>query len=67
MKTVWRISWILGLIIGVALFLGTFLQFPSANMARVLGQLAGSLGVGAVVFLITYGIGALVVRVKNRN
>ena len=66
MKTVWKISWNLGLIIAFVYFLITFLQSPSANLARILGQLLASLAIGAVVLLGTYGIGALVVKAKNR-
>jgi len=66
MKTHTKIAWILALIVTIILFGGTFIQFPTTNMVRVLGQFAGSASVGIVVFLISYGIGALVVRVKRR-
>ncbi len=67
MKVVWRLSWISGLVIALAIFLITFIQFPTFNVWRLLGQLAGSVGVGAVVFLIIWGLGALIVRIARRS
>ena len=65
MKTVKKISWVLGLIMGVGLFLLTFIQFPTTKLFRILGQLLGSTAVGIVVFWVTYGIGSLVIRAKK--
>ncbi|MFC2033806.1 hypothetical protein ACFLTT_00160 [Chloroflexota bacterium] len=65
MKAVKKISLVLALIIGVGLFLLIFIQFPTTNMFRIFGQLAGSFIVGVVVYWITYGIGSLVIRVKQ--
>lgn len=61
MKTHTKVAWILALVVTIILFGLTFIQFPTANIVRALGQFAGSAGVGIVVFLVSYGIGALVV------
>lgn len=66
MNIAWRISWILGVVVAIAFFIGTFIQFPPSNIFVLLGQLLGSLGIGAVVFLVTYGISALVVRITRK-
>lgn len=57
-----KIAWILALVVTIIFFGLTFIQFPTLNIARLLGQFAGSVAVGLVVFLVSYGIGALVVR-----
>jgi len=64
-KTHRKVALILGLIAGGGLLLITFIQFPTINLARVLGQFAGAFVIGVIVFLISYGIGALVVRIKR--
>jgi len=65
MKTHRKIAWILALIVTLIFFLTTFIRSPTSDIVRILGQLAASAGVGIVVFLVTYAIGALIVRVKR--
>ena len=65
MKTHTKIAWILALMVTIILFGVTFIQSPTANIASILGLLASSAVAGIVVFLVSYGIGALVVRIKK--
>ncbi len=65
MKTHRKVAWILALVITLIFFLVTFIQSPTSDIARLLGQLVASAGVGIVVFLVSYAIGALVVRIRR--
>lgn len=65
MKIHRKIAWLLALIVTLIFFLATFIQSPTYDIARLLGRLAASAGVGIVVFLVTYVIGALVVWMKR--
>ena len=65
MKTHTKIAWILAGTVAGVFFLVTFIQFPTGNLFRILGQLVGSAGLGIVIFFITYGLGSLIVRVKR--
>jgi len=65
MKTHRKVAWILALIVTIIVFFVTFMQSPSSDVARVLGQLVTSVGVGIIVFLVSYAIGALVVRIRQ--
>lgn len=53
------------MIVTLIIFLVTFIQSPTFDIVRILGQLVTSAGVGIVVFLVTYAISALVTRLKR--
>jgi len=64
-KTHKKVAWVVALIVTLIFFLVTFIQLPTPDISRVLGQLVASAGVGIVVFLVSYAIGALVVRIRQ--
>jgi glycerol uptake facilitator-like aquaporin len=65
MKTHRKVAWILALIVTIIVFGVTFIQSPTANPARALGQFLASAGIGIIVFLVSYAIGALVIRIRH--
>ncbi|MBA7590806.1 hypothetical protein ES708_32946 [subsurface metagenome] len=66
MKIHTKIAWILALIATIAIFFGTFAQFPTTNIFRILGQLCGSAVIGLIVFGISFGIGGLIAGITKR-
>jgi len=53
------------LTVTVTVFIITYAQSPTMQPARALGQFIASAGIGVVVFLVTYGVGALMARTKK--
>lgn len=66
MRTHTKIALILGLIAAMVPWSCTFVQFPTTDIFRLLGQLVPCAFLGLLVFGITYAIGALIVKSRRR-
>jgi len=66
-KKVVIISSVLGIAVFLFLFLSTCAVSPTDNLVRIGGQGQASGAFAAVVFLISYGIGAGIVKYRQRR
>jgi len=63
----WRkvISLSLGIITVLVAFIFTYIEFPTSNIFRILGQFVASLSMGAIVLLVTWGLLCLWSRITR--
>jgi len=60
-----KIAIILASLVTAGLFIMTFVQFPTNNIFRILGQLLASASLGLIVYFIAYAIGSFISKITK--